>query len=244
MIESSRDEACVVSEAVAALRRSSVATVSATLLRRGLRNQCLIGIRPVADRTDVMVGPAFTLRFIPAREDIDTMAWLARPDNVQRRAIEECPVGAVLVIDARSCIRAASAGDLMARRLRFRGCAGMVTDGGFRDTAGIVEAGLPAYQRENAPCASPAGLHPVDIGQPIGCAGVAIYPGDFVMGDGEGVIVIPAGIIEDVARDTASASDYEAFAAEEIDNGTALFDIFPATDRSIEAFRRWSQAEN
>ncbi|MBO9376731.1 dimethylmenaquinone methyltransferase [Sphingomonas histidinilytica] len=223
------------------LRGTSVATVSAILLRRGFRHQCLSGVRAIEPGGGVMAGPAYTLRFIPAREDIDTMAWLARPDNVQRRAVEECPPGAVLVIDAGST-RAASAGDLMARRLRVRGCAGMVTDGGFRDTAGIAAAGLPAYQRESAPCASPAALHPVDVGLPIGCAGVAIYPGDIVMGDADGVVAIPADIAAEVACEAVAAASYEDYAAERIDRGASLFDMFPASEASLEAFRLWQEA--
>lgn len=220
------------------LRRTSVATVGAILLRRGFRGQCLSGVKAIGPGGGVMAGPAYTLRFIPAREDIDTMAWLARPDNVQRRAIEECPPGAVLVIDAGST-RAASAGDLMARRLRVRGCAGMVTDGGFRDTVGIAATGLPAYQRESAPCASPAALHPVDVGLPIGCAGVAIYPGDIVMGDADGVMAIPAAVAADVAREAVAAAAYEDYAAERIDRGATLFEMFPASEASLEAFRLW-----
>lgn len=239
MVEPATAGSEMIRAAVGALRRTSVATVSAILLRRGMRNQCLVGLLPVAAGDEVMVGPAYTLRFIPAREDVDTMAWLARPDNVQRRAIEECPPGAVLVIDAGGSGRAASAGDLMALRLSVRGCAGMVTDGGFRDTRGIAATGLPAYQRQTAPCASPAALHPVDVAQPIGCAGVAIYPGDIVMGDADGVIAIPAHIAGEVAVEAVAASSYEDFAAERIAGGAALFDVFPATEASSDAFRRW-----
>lgn len=228
-----------ISAAVGRLKHVAVSTITNSLLKRGLRNQFLPGIAPVKAGLPNMVGPAYTLRFIPAREDIDTLALLGRGDSVQRRAIEECPAIAVLVIDSCGIDRAASAGDLMIRRLSVRGCAGIVTDGGFRDTAGIAAVGLPAYQRQTACAASPVALHPVDLDVPICCAGVAVYPGDIVVGDGEGVVIIPADIAEVIAREATEATEYEKFAERQISAGRSLFDVFPATDQSRAEFRLW-----
>ena len=180
------------SRALDMLRAVNVATLTNCLLARGLRNAFLHGITPVGSFGANMVGEAFTMRFIPAREDIDTMAKYASTDHVQRRAIEECPAGAVLVIDARGDARAASAGDLLIARLKARGAAGIVTDGGYRDIPGVLRTGFPAYQKQTASPASPIIHHAADLNLPIGCAGVAVYPGDIVVGDAEGVVVFPA----------------------------------------------------
>lgn len=223
------------------LAGASVAALTNALFRRGLRNQYLPGIGPVAAGLPNMVGPAFTLRFIPAREDIDTLAAFAAADNLQRRAFEECPAGAVLVIDAGSERRAACAGDLLVSRLQVRGCAGVVTDGGFRDVAGIRALGFPAYQAQAVAGASPIALHPADLERPIRCAGVAIYPGDILVGDSEGVIAIPPHMAEEVAREASEAAAYQRFAEGEIARGASLFDIFPPTPAALEAFATRAQ---
>ena len=183
------------------LRVVNVATLTNCLLARGLRNIFLHGIAPVGPIAGNMVGEAFTMRFIPAREDVDTMAAYASSEHVQRRAVEECPAGAVLVIDARGDARAASAGDLLIARLKARGAAGIVTDGGYRDIPGVLRTGFPAYQKQTASPASPIVHHAADLNLPIGCAGVAVYPGDIVVGDSEGVVVFPAKYAEEVAAE-------------------------------------------
>ena len=193
------------------LLKVGVAVLTNGLLKRGLRNQFLHGITPVARNMPPMAGPAFTLRFIPAREDIDTLATLARPDNPQRRALEACPPGGVLVIDTGNNTRSASAGDLMIGRLKARGCAGIVTDGGFRDIPGVVKVGLPAYQRRTSPPATPIGLHSVDFNVPIGCAGVAVYPADVVVGDSDGVLILPASLADELALARAKRASSRYF---------------------------------
>jgi regulator of RNase E activity RraA len=225
------------------LRGVNVATLTNCLLSRGLRNIFLHGISPVAATAENMVGEAFTMRFIPAREDIDNMAAYARPDHVQRRAIEECPAGSVLVIDSRGDARAASAGDLLVARLKARGAAGIVTDGGFRDVAGVANTGLPAYQKQTASPASPIIHHAADLNRPIGCAGVAVYPGDIVVGDREGVVVFPAKFAEEVAREAYEATLYEEFADAEIRRGRSIFGLFPATDESRKQYQEWRKQQ-
>ncbi len=221
------------------LSKVGVATLTNCLLKRGLRNAFMHGVAPLSSELPNLVGEAFTMRFIPAREDIDTLAAYASPDHVQRRAIEECPAGAVLVIDARGDVRAASAGDLLIGRLKARGVAGIVTDGGYRDIAGILKVGLPAYQHRTASPASPIVHHAADLNLPIGCAGVAVYPGDVIVGDGEGVVAIPAHLAEQVAQDAYEATRYEQFAELEIAAGRPIFGLFPATETSSAEYRAW-----
>lgn len=224
------------------LARAGTAAIANALLRRGLRNVCLVGLSPLSFEQATMVGRAFTLRFIPAREDLDSMAAYARSDNLHRRAIEECPAGSVLVIDARGETRVSSAGDMMAARLVARGAAGLVTDGGYRDVPGIRQTGLPAYQRMAATAATPIALHPVELNVPIGCAGVAVYPGDMIVGDASGVVAIPSHMAEEVAREAYQAAQYEAFAETQIARGRSLFGLFPATAESQAEYRAWLAA--
>lgn len=224
------------------LAQVNVSTLTNCLLKRGLRNQFLHGVRPVATEGGNMVGPAFTLRFIPSREDLDTMAMYQSETHVQRRAMEECPAGHVLVVDSRGESRAASAGDLLIGRLRARGCAGIVTDGGYRDLPGVVRTGLPAYQRATASPATPIALHPADLNLPIGCAGVAIYPGDIIVGDTEGVVAIPAHLCAEIAEEAFATMQYEEFAEEKIAEGRSIYGLFPATEESRRDYDRWKAA--
>ena len=145
----------------------------------------------------------------------------------------------VLVIDARGDARAAAAGDLLIGRLKARGAAGIVTDGGYRDLPGILRTGLPAYQRQTASPATPIIHHAADLDLPIGCAGVAVYPRDVIVGDGEGVVVIPAHMVDDVAREAFDATMYEEFAEAEIAMGKSIFGLFPATDDSRAQYEIW-----
>lgn len=218
------------------------ASIANALLRRGFRNAYLLGLQPLAVDQPRLVGPAYTLRFIPSREDIDTLANYARNDNLHRRAIEECPPGHVLVIDTGGCTRSAAAGDMMAARLHWRGAAGIVTDGGYRDTPSMRRIGLPAFQRQAAPPATPLALHPVELHGPVGCAGVAIYPGDVIVGDGEGVVAIPRRLADEIAGEAADAAGYEEFAEAHIARGRSIFGLFPATAESRTEYDRWVAA--
>ncbi|MFC9517918.1 ribonuclease activity regulator RraA [Nocardiaceae bacterium NPDC056970] len=218
------------------------ANVANVLLRHGFRNVMMLGLAPLADGQRQLVGPAYTLRFMPAREDIDSMANYGREDNMHRRAIEECPPGAVLVIDAFGSLAASSMGDMMAARLRHRGVSGVVTDGGYRDSAAIHDTGLPCYQRRNAPPATPIALHPVALDEPIGCAGVAVYPGDVLVGDRDGVVVIPRHLVAEVADEALDAVQYEEFAALHIAHGRSIFGLFPATPDSRAEYDEWVAA--
>jgi len=222
------------------LQHVATSNIANCLFRRGYRNVLMLGISPLNPELSNMVGFAVTLRFIPAREDLDTMASYGLSSNVHRRAIEECPLGAVLVIDSQGCLKASSAGDLMAVRLKSLGAAGLVTDGGFRDIPAMKRVGLAAYQRQSAPPATPIALHPVELNVPIGCAGVAVYPGDVIVGDGESVAVIPRHLADEIAEEAFGIEQYEKFVEIEISKGRSLFGLFPATDASKEEYRKWS----
>jgi regulator of RNase E activity RraA len=187
-----------------------------------------------------MVGLAFAMRFIPARED---KAGAGSRGPLQQQATEGCPPGHVLVVDARGDPRAASAGDLYGGRLKARGCAGIVTDGGLRDTDGTYKTGLPAYHRR--PSSPPSGLvhRPVDLNLPIGCGGVAVYPGDIIVGDGDGVVVIPPDIVDAVAEQALASTLYDEFAEEEVARGRSLIGLFPAAGEEAKRdFEAWKKA--
>jgi regulator of RNase E activity RraA len=224
------------------LAGSGAANISNSLLKRGLRNTFLLGLQPLASTQAVLVGPAFTLRFIPAREDIDSMALYQRDDSLHRRAIEECPEGAVLVMSTGGDTRVSCMGDMMALRLKTRGVAGVVTDGGYRDSPGIRATGLPCFQRESSGPATPITLHPVEFNTPIGCAGVPIYPGDILVGDAEGVVAIPSHLADQVADEAFAAVQYEEFVAAHLKQGRSIFGLFPATPESNAEYNRWLAA--
>ena len=224
------------------LARCGSAGISNALLKRGFRNTFLLGLQPLSPDQPAMVGPAFTLRFIPAREDLDSMALYARDDSLHRRAIEECPPGAVLLMATGGDARASCMGDMMALRLKVRGAAGVVTDGGFRDSPGIRTTGLPCFQHTPSGPATPIALHPVAFDQPVGCAGVAVYPGDVIVGDGEGVVCIPRHLADEVADEAFANFEYEAFAAAHIARGRSIFGLFPATPDSRIEYEAWVAA--
>jgi regulator of RNase E activity RraA len=224
------------------LSRSGAANISNSLLKRGLRNTFLLGLQPLEPAQPALVGPAFTMRFIPAREDLDSMALYQQDDSLHRRAIEECPAGAVLVMSTGNDTRVSCMGDMMALRLKVRGVAGVVTDGGFRDSPGIRAAGLPCFQRQSSGPATPIALHPVEFDAPVGCAGVAVYPGDIVVGDAEGVVVIPRHLAAEVAEEAFAAVQYEEFVAAHLRRGRPIFGLFPATAESRAEYERWVAA--
>ena len=225
----------------------STATLCTALFKRGLRNQFIQDVRPVGGCTGNlpnMVGEAFTLRYIPAREDLNPISVFQDRAHPQRKAVEECPAGAVLVIDSRKDARAASAGSILVSRLMKRGVAGVVTDGGFRDSPEIARLPFPAYhQRPSAP--TNLTLHQaLDINLPIGCGDVAVWPGDVVVGDGEGVVVIPATIADEVAVEAVEMTAFEDFVGEKVMEGRSILGLYPPTDeQSRTDFAAWRAAK-
>jgi regulator of RNase E activity RraA len=221
------------------LKRVSVATLTTCLFKRGFRNAFVQGVHPIAPEAARMVGEAFTLRYIPAREDIDVLDAYADPEHPQRKAVETCPPGHVLVMDSRKDARAASAGDILLARLMVRGVAGAVTDGGFRDTPAIARLGFPAYHSRPSSPTGPILHHAADLQVPIACGDVAVYPGDIVVGDGEGVVVIPAHLANAVAEEAVAMTEYEDFVEAEVRKGRRLPGLYPATPESRQEFEAW-----
>lgn len=225
------------------LRRVSVATLCTCLFKRGLRNQVIQGVLPVGTYDGNMVGPAFTLRYMPAREDLNTIDVFRDPGHLQRRAVEECPAGAVLVIDSRKDARAASAGGILVGRLQARGVAGVVSDGGFRDAPDIARLTIPAY---HARPSAPTNLtlhHAIDINVPIGCGDAPVFPGDIVVGDGEAVVVLPLHLAAVIAEEAFEMTVFEDFVQQEVEKGRSIIGLYPATDSQVQtAFAAWRAA--
>ncbi|WP_293809614.1 ribonuclease activity regulator RraA [uncultured Bosea sp.] len=225
------------------LRTVSVATLCTALFKRGLRNQFIQDVRPLNPGAGTMVGEAFTLRYIPAREDLNQLSVFQDRAHPQRKAVEDCPPGAVMVIDSRKDPRAASAGGILVSRLMKRGVAGVVTDGGFRDSYEIARLPFPTYH--NRP-SSPTNLtlhQAIDINVPIGCGDVAVFPGDVVVGDAEGVIVIPAHLADEVAAEAVEMTAFEDFVTEEVLKGRSILGLYPATEEQTKVdFAAWRKA--
>lgn len=222
----------------------STATICTALFKRGLRNQFIQDVRPLNPGLPNMVGEAFTLRYIPAREDLNPISVFLDRAHPQRKAVEECPPGAVMVFDSRKDARAASAGGILVTRLMVRGCAGVVTDGGFRDSPDIAALPFPAYhQRPSAP--TNLTLHQaIDIDVPIACGDAPVWPGDVMVGDREGVVVIPAHLADEVAAEAHEMTAFEDFVAEGVAGGRSILGLYPPTDAEVAGeFAAWRGAK-
>ena len=231
----------VSADAMTKLREVSVATLTTCLYRAGIRRACPTGIAPVSKGQPRMVGEAFTLRFVPARDDVGGIKSYGGASNVHQRAFEECPPGGVLVMDTRGETRGCSCGDLLIGRLKARGCQGVVTDGGFRDTPDIIALDFPAYQRIAVPSPSFGYLQAVEINVPVGCGDIAVYPGDIIVGDSEGVVVVPRHLVEQIAQEAFEQTQYDAFAALEVAAGRSIIGLYPATDSSRADYAAWRE---
>jgi regulator of RNase E activity RraA len=227
----------------ASLRTTSTATLTTALFKRGLRNQFVQDVRPLNPDAGPMVGEAYTLRYIPAREDLNPITVFRDRAHPQRRAIEECPAGAVLVIDSRKDARAASAGSILAARLMKRGVAGIVTDGGFRDSPEIAKLAIPAYHHRPAAPTNLTVHQAVDINVPIGCGDAPVFPGDVVVGDAEGVVIVPAHLADEIADEAVEMTAFEDFVTEEVLKGRSILGLYPATDeQTTRDFLAWRAA--
>ncbi|MGJ7608809.1 ribonuclease activity regulator RraA [Variovorax sp. LT1R20] len=226
------------------LMKVSTATLCTALFKRGLRNQFIQDVRPLDAGLPNMVGEAFTLRYMPAREDLNPISVFLDRNHPQRQAVEQCPEGAVLVIDSRKDARAASAGGILVTRLMKRGVAGVVTDGGFRDSPDIAKLGFPAYHhRPSAP--TNLTLHQaIDINVPIGCGDAPVFPGDVIVGDAEGVIVLPAHMADELAAEAVEMTAFEDFVQEQVLQGRSILGLYPPTEeQSRDDFAAWRQAK-
>lgn len=222
----------------------SAATIATALFKRGLRNQTIQDVRPVGaegrQKGRSMVGPAYTLRYIPAREDLNPIGVFQDPEHPQRAGVEACPPGAVMVIDSRRDPRAASAGSILVTRLMVRGCAGIVTDGGFRDSPEIGALEFPAYHNRPSAPTNLTRHQAIDLDVPIGCGEAPVFPGDVIVGDDEAVVVIPAHLADEIAEEAVEMTVFEDFVAEEVRKGRSIIGLYPATrDETRADFAAW-----
>ena len=237
------------SQTKALRKKVSTATLCTALFKRGLSRQFIQNVLPVGSdhyaKHGNMVGEAFTLRYIPAREDLNKIDVFLNREHPQRKAVEECPPDAVMVIDSRKDARAASAGAILVTRLMKRGVEGVVTDGGFRDSPEIGALAIHAYHsRPSAP--TNLTLHQaLDINVPIGCGDAPVWPGDVVVGDAEGVIIIPAAIADEIALEATEMTAFEDFVTEKVNEGRSILGLYPPTDpQSKVDFEVWRKANN
>lgn len=222
------------------LKTVSTATLCTALFKRGLRNQYIQDVRPLNPKAGPMVGEAYTLRYIPAREDLNPITVFQDRTHPQRKAVEECPPGAVFVIDSRKDARAASAGSILVTRLMVRGVAGVVTDGGFRDSPEIAAMPFPVYHNRPAAPTNLTVHQALDINVPIACGDAPVWPGDVIVGDAEGVVVIPAHLADEIAAEAVEMTAFEDFVTEEVQKGRSTLGLYPPTDeKAKQDFAVW-----
>lgn len=224
------------------LQRIGTAPLASQLLKRGLRNVFIPGVAPVNPLHARMVGPAYTLRFIPMREDLANAASVANPANPQRAAIEQTPAGHVLVIATGGELGSGCLGDILAARLSQRGAAGVVSDGAVRDSRELSEIAMPIFCAAFAAPPSFARMMAADAGRPIGCGGVAVFPGDIVVADDDGVVVIARHLAAEVASDGLEQERLERFVRRRVDRGASIVGLYPPNEAALAAYRRWVDA--
>lgn len=212
---------------------ASTATISSVLRKHGFTNNMFLeGLAPL--RPDLtMVGQAFTLRFVPTRPDLDPTGEFDNTTNKQRIAVEQISRGDVLVIEAQDDTRAGTLGEILATRIWKRGAAGIVSDGAFRDTPGITELEMPTYVRAQNPNLSSSIHHPIEINGPVVCSGVTVLPGDVIVGDGEGAIVVPLAIAAEVAEQAYEQERREDFIRGKISEGSSILGVYPPDEETL-----------
>jgi regulator of RNase E activity RraA len=222
---------------------SSIATATLTtaLLKRGLRNVWLRGAKPLRAGQKRMVGPAFTLRFVPAREDLATPESWSSPTST-RAAIEAMPAGCVCVVDAMGVTDAGIFGDILCERMKVRGVAALVTGGVVRDVAGVMRTGLPVWCAGVAAPPSVAGLTFVGWQQPVACGGVAVFPDDVMVADDDGTVVIPRALVDEVAAEAAEQEKLEEWIVREVQGGAALPGLYPPNAESKARYAAYREA--
>jgi regulator of RNase E activity RraA len=232
-------------EVLAKLARVSSGSLTTQLFKHGYKQPALVGLRPLNRDIEPFAGRAFTMRFIPAREGIDTygtMTTKPNMDNLQWQGVEQVKPGDVLVIDSQNDPRAASAGNILVTRLLARGAKAIITDGALRDGAEIARLPLPAYGREITATTRIAYHHVADLQVPIGCAGVAVYPGDIIVGDSDGITVVPPHLAAELADFCTQQDDLEGYLAMRIAAGEALWGVYPPSAQAYEDYDKWVAA--
>ena len=228
--------------ALDALREISTATITTILLKKGIRRSYMEGPMPLAEGYGRVVGPAFTLRFVPAREDLATPESWASPRST-RAAIEDMPAGVVAVVDAMAVTAAGIFGDILVARMRKRGVTALITDGVVRDGAGVLAADLPTWCQGMVAPASVAGLTFVGWQEPIGCGGVAVFPNDIIVADDDGCVVIPQALVEEVATLGVEQERFEGWVVSEVERGEALPGLYPPNEATKARYAAWKKAQ-
>lgn len=218
----------------------STATITTVLLKKGLRNVWMRGTRPIRAGQPRLIGPAFTLRFVPAREDLATPESWSSPIST-RAAIEAMPEGCITVVDAMGVTDAGIFGDILCARMAKRGVAGLVTDGVVRDLSGVLGTGLPVWCQGAAAPASVTGLTFINWQEPIGCGGVAVFPDDIVMVDEDGAVVIPQKLAADVALLAADQERLEEWIMTQVNDGASLPGLYPPNADNKARYEAWAK---
>ncbi|UFS55612.1 ribonuclease activity regulator RraA [Comamonadaceae bacterium M7527] len=226
---------------VSALSGVTTATLTTVLLKKGLRNVWVRGAMPLKEGQPRMVGRAFTLRFVPAREDLATPASWGSPIST-RAAIEAMPSGCIAVVDALGVTDAGIFGDILCARMQKRGVAALVTDGVIRDKAGVLATELPVWCQGTAAPASVAGLTFVNWQEPIACGGVAVFPNDVIVVDVDGAVLIPAALLDEVVQAGVEQERFEAWIMTQVDEGVALPGLYPPNDQAKAKYQEWVAA--
>jgi regulator of RNase E activity RraA len=232
------------SEVCEVLSRVSTATLCTQLFKRGFHNVFMQGVSALHKPGGPnLVGPAFTLRNIPSREDLDVLDIFQDPDHPQRKAIETAPPGSVLVQDCREERTTACCGSILLTRLKVRGVAGMVADGPVRDSGTIECLGLPVFCAGRNAQTNLVRHHAIDLDLPIGCGGVSVYPGDIIVGDVDGVVVLPRHLADEVAADAAGQEELEEFILEKVSRGAMLRGTYPANEETKSHYLNWKRKQ-
>ena len=218
----------------------STATLTTVLLKKGLRNVWLRGTRPLAPGLPRMAGRAFTLRFVPAREDLATPASWGSPIST-RAAIEAMPAGCIAVVGAMRVTDAGIFGDILCARMAKRGVAALVTDGVIRDVEGVLGTGLPVWCQGTAAPSSVTGLTFVGWQEPIDCGGVAVFPNDVIVVDQDGAVLIPAAMLDDVVAYAVEQERLEGWIMREVENGAALPGLYPPNAENLAKYEAWAK---
>ncbi|MBH53791.1 MAG: ribonuclease activity regulator RraA [Opitutaceae bacterium] len=229
----------VSNETLELLKQSSTATLTSVLRKKGLKNTFMHRVAPLKPGSN-MAGPAFTLRYIPAREDLD-IEPIDNLTDMQRVGIEQIQAGDVFVIDAREHTRAGTMGSILAARIRVRGAVGVVTDGAYRDSPTIADSGFPAYAAAMNAHTNKTIHHPSEIQVPVACGGVAVFPGDIVVGDDEGVVVMPPQLASEVAEEAVEMDLRESFILSKVEDGAVLPGTYPANEKTLAEYEQWKK---
>jgi regulator of RNase E activity RraA len=229
----------VTKEMLAALKTVSTATLTMQLLKRGLRTCFISGAQPLVAGTPRIAAEAYTLRFIPLREDLSVPEVLGDPEYPPRKAVEDIPPGQIMVIDSRGVQTAGTIGDILALRMKIRGAAGVVTDGPVRDGGAVAETGLPVFCSGTVAPASIGAHFGADLQCPIACGGAAVFPGDVIVADDDGAVVIPRKLVADISQTAPAQEQLEEFLKSRIADGHMSFGTYPPNEETLAAYAEW-----